>query len=125
MAELLAFRDEHDDSVILVETSSAGAAGGDEGMVTRGRRSEPMIVEAGRSLDEIMGRLGPVVRSVVAQLREAADFPDEIGVEFAVKISADSNLVIARAGGEANFRVSVRWLGRGASDGRPAPEVSA
>ena len=34
---------------------------------------------------------------------------DEVDVEFAVEISADSNLVMARAGGEANFRIALRW----------------
>ena len=43
------------------------------------------------------------------KLRTAADWPDEVEVEFAVKISADSNVIIARVGGEANFRIALRW----------------
>jgi NTP-dependent ternary system trypsin peptidase co-occuring protein len=45
----------------------------------------------------------------VTKLRESADWPEQVEVEFAVKISADSNVIIARAGGEANFRVLMRW----------------
>ncbi len=65
--------------------------------------------EAGQSLERVVGRIGPIVKGIVSELRASADWPDEVEVEFAVKISADSNLVIARAGGEENFRIARRW----------------
>jgi hypothetical protein len=77
--------------------------------VTRGGRTGAAVVEAGESLDHVVGRLGPAIKGIVSELREAADWPDEVEVEFAVKISADSNVIIARAGGEANFRIALRW----------------
>jgi Trypsin-co-occurring domain 1 len=43
--------------------------------------------------------------SEVAQLIEL----DVEEVEFAVKNSADSKVIIARAAGEANFRIVLRW----------------
>ena len=46
---------------------------------------------------------------VVSELRSAADWPEQVEVEFAVKLSADANVIIARSGGEANFRVALRW----------------
>jgi hypothetical protein len=33
----------------------------------------------------------------------------EVKVEFAVKISADSNVIIARVCEAANFRIALRW----------------
>ena len=60
----------------------------------------------------MLGRLGPAMRGIVLQLRAAAEWPDEVEVEFAVKVSADSNVIIARAGGEANFRIALRWSGK-------------
>jgi hypothetical protein len=56
-----------------------------------------------------------MVKGIVSELRAAADWPDEVEVEFAVKISADSNVIIARAGGEANFRILLRWSRDGGS----------
>ena len=47
------------------------------------------------------------MKGLVSEIRQSAEWPDE--VEVAVKISADSNLVIAHAGGEANFRIALRW----------------
>jgi hypothetical protein len=38
-----------------------------------------------------------------------ADSPHEIEVEFAVKLTADARIVIAQAGGEANFRIVLKW----------------
>jgi hypothetical protein len=103
MGELLEFKTEAGDSV-LVEVDEP------RGPVTRGGRAEGVVVEAAESLEHVLGRLGPVVRGIVAQLRAAADWPDEVEVEFGVKLSADSNVIIARAGGEANFRIALRWV---------------
>jgi hypothetical protein len=79
------------------------------GPVTRGGRSEQAIAQAGASLESMLGRVGPAVKGIVAELREAADWPDEVEVEFAVKLSTDANVIIARTRGEANFRVALKW----------------
>lgn len=112
MDELVAFKTS-EGGVILVETTPSTS-----GPITRSGRAESAIVEAAKSLDQVVGQLGPAVRGIVSELRSTAAGPEEIGVEFAVKISADSNLVIARAGGEANFRITLRWSGRAAGNER-------
>jgi hypothetical protein len=93
-----------DGSKVLVEVAAPSGR-----PVTRGREAEDLVTQASESLDAVLARLGPVVRGVVTQLRAAADWPDEVQVDFAVKLSADSNVIIARAGGEANFRIALRW----------------
>jgi hypothetical protein len=102
MAELLKFKTEAGDSVLVEVDETRGA-------VTRGGRTAEAVVEAGESLEQVLGRLGPAVRGIVEQLRAATDWADEVEVEFAVKLSADSNVIIARAGAEANFRIALRW----------------
>jgi hypothetical protein len=104
MAQLVKFMTEQGEP-LLVEVADSW-----EQPVTRGGRTGgAAVVEAGKSLEEVVGQLGPVVKGIVSQLRTAADWPDEVEVEFAVKISADSNVIIARVGGEANFRIALRW----------------
>jgi hypothetical protein len=103
MTELLRFNTEGGGPILIEVTEPAART------VTRGGRADELVVEAGESLDRVLGRLGPVIRGVVAELRAAADWPDQVEVEFAVKLSADSNVIIARAGGEANFRIALRW----------------
>src|SRR3954449_13342249 len=104
MTELLEFKNEERGSV-LVEVAEPS------GPVTRGGRATEAIVEAGESLELVFARLGPAMRGIVAELREAADRPDEVELEFGVRLSADCNVIIARAGGEANFRIALRWSG--------------
>jgi len=57
----------------------------------------------------VVARLGPAVRGIVTELREATEGPSEVTVEFSVKLSAESGVIIARTGGEANFRIGLRW----------------
>jgi hypothetical protein len=79
------------------------------GPVTRGGRTEDLVTSAGATLESALDQLGPVVKGVVTRLREAADWPDEVEVEFSIKLSADANVIIARSAGEANFKISLHW----------------
>jgi hypothetical protein len=102
VAEVQAFRSA-EGGTVLVEVEPAG------GSVTRGRGFGSAVEEASESLEGVLHKLGPAVKGIVSELRATADWPDEVSVEFAVKISADSNVIIARAGGEANFKIAMRW----------------
>jgi Trypsin-co-occurring domain 1 len=93
--------------MVLVEVDDATA-----GAVTRGRRPAEIVTRAGASLEQVLGRVGPAVGGIVSELRSTADWPDEVEVEFAIKLSGDANVIIARSGGEANFRISLRWSRR-------------
>lgn len=107
MGELLKLQTEGGGAVLVeVDPSSSGP-------VTRGGRGADAVVEATESLEQLVGRLGPAMRGIVSQLRTAAEWPEEVEVEFGVKLSADSNVIIARAGGEANFRIALKWSGKG------------
>ena len=90
---------------ILVEVDQLDPGG----PIMRGGRPAQAVVKAGETLEHVLGQLGPAVRGIVSELRSAADWPDEVEVEFAIKLSIDANIVIARTGGEANFRIVLRW----------------
>uniref|UniRef100_A0AAU2K3H7 Trypsin-co-occurring domain-containing protein n=1 Tax=Streptomyces sp. NBC_00049 TaxID=2903617 RepID=A0AAU2K3H7_9ACTN len=105
MSELVELRLKNGASV-LVEASPSTS-----GRVMRGRGSGDMVTKAGETLEDALGSLGPAVRGIVSELRKAADWPDQVEVEFAIKITADANMLIARSGGEANFRITLRWSG--------------
>jgi hypothetical protein len=89
---------------VLVEVDAPA-----RGPVTRGGGPAEVVTKAGESLEQVLGRIGPAVRGIVSELRSAADWPDQVEVEFAVKLSTDANVIIARTGGEANFRIALRW----------------
>jgi hypothetical protein len=79
--------------------------------VTRGGRPEEAVTRAGESLERVLGRLGPALKGIVGELRAAAEWPDEVAVEFSVKLSADANVIIARSTAEANFKIALKWTG--------------
>lgn len=103
MSEFVEFPTSEGESVLVEVERVAGGA------VTRGYGADEVVVKAQESLGSVLGRIGPAVQGIVDQLRATGNWPDEVVVEFAVRISADSNVIIARAGGEANFRVSTKW----------------
>ena len=91
-------------SVLVEVTDAVSSRPGHSRRKRRGARDG-----RGRDAREALDQLGPVVKGVVTKLREAADWPDEVTVEFSIKLSADANVIIARTGGEANFKISMRW----------------
>jgi hypothetical protein len=94
-----------DGGSVLVEAADPPATG----PVTRGGRTEDLVTSTGATLESALDQLGPVVKGVVSKLREAADWPDEVSVEFSIKLSADANVIIARSSGEANFKIALHW----------------
>ncbi|WP_243740558.1 CU044_2847 family protein [Streptomyces sp. 8K308] len=81
----------------------------DEGLIRVGRPGQRVAARATRSLDAMLDSVRPVAERFVARFRGLADPPDEITVEFGVSLSADADVVIASASGEANFAVSLTW----------------
>ena len=79
------------------------------GAMTRGGGPAEVVVKASETLEHVLGQLSPVLRGIVSRLRESAESPDEVQVEFAIKLSTDANLIIAHTGGEANFRIALTW----------------
>ena len=79
------------------------------GPVTRGGRGLDEIVKADGTLEQALRRIGPVTVAAFDQLRQLANPPDEIDIEFGVKLHADLGAIIARTGGEANFQIALRW----------------
>jgi NTP-dependent ternary system trypsin peptidase co-occuring protein len=94
-----------DGSVVVVEAEELQPT-----RVTRGGRQDGGVVEkADRTFEAAVERVGPASAALVERLRSLADQPDEIEVEFGVKLNAEAGAIIARTSGEANFRIAVRW----------------
>ena len=103
MSQIVEFRSEEDRSLLVEVEDDRGAR------VMRGGRTADAVIEAGVSLETMLGGLGTAVKGIVSQVRAAADWPDEVEIEFGVKVSADANVIIARTTGEANFRIAMKW----------------
>jgi hypothetical protein len=82
------------------------------GPVTRSGRQSDIVAHASQTFEQALDTLAPAFSTLVTKIRDAAGPPDEIHVEFGLKMSAEAGAIIARAGGEANFKVAVSWTRR-------------
>ncbi|MCS7178813.1 MAG: CU044_2847 family protein [Anaerolineae bacterium] len=51
----------------------------------------------------------PLAEAVICKLRALADPPDEVEVEFGLKLNAEAGAVLAAAGTEAHYKVTLTW----------------
>jgi NTP-dependent ternary system trypsin peptidase co-occuring protein len=80
------------------------------------------IVKAKETLEEALNNVLPVTQSIVEKLRSIGNTPDEIEINFGVKLSTAAGAVIAAASAEANFDVTVRWTGK-KEEAPPQPQA--
>lgn len=94
-----------DGDTMLVEIEET-----DQGGLVKASLSET-IVKAQQTLEKSLEKIKPAAQFVIAQLRKLHDAPDEVQVAFGLKLSADAGAVLASAGAEANYTVTLKWAG--------------
>jgi Trypsin-co-occurring domain 1 len=112
MMQRLAIFTTADGDEVAVQVTDDGPMPGapPPGMTTRGIPSGRLIERTEQSLDEVLARARPAVTSLLRQVRQQEDAPDELEVEFGIQISLEVGAYIAAASSTANFRVTMRWL---------------
>ncbi len=85
------------------------AAPDDADAVQRASSLRKVSEIATETFESAMGRLGRAAEVVRSKVSEMAESPDEVTVEFAVKIASEVGVVVANTSAEANLRVTVRW----------------
>jgi hypothetical protein len=76
-----------------------------------------LVTVAQRTLQEALEPIRPVAVGVLRQMKDLAESPDKISMEFGVKLSAEAGLVVARGTTEANFVVKLEWSRPGGAGG--------
>ena len=94
-----------DGGSIVVEVDEPEPPGG----VVRAARPGEVAEKARQSFEAAMERIRPVAGTLIAKLRGLHDPPDEVEVEFGLKMSAEAGAVVAAAGAEANYKVTLTW----------------
>jgi hypothetical protein len=79
-----------------------------DGLVRASRTGE-VVATATESFQAALARFYPVAAAIVQEFRGLGERPEEISVEFGLKLTAEAGMVIAHTGGEANFKVSLVW----------------
>ncbi|HJV99671.1 MAG TPA: CU044_2847 family protein [Arthrobacter sp.] len=70
-------------------------------------RNEQGIVDAGRRLEDALASVRPAAAAVVEAMRELA--PEQMEIEFGVKLAGDAGAVIARNSGDGHFILRMSW----------------
>lgn len=94
-----------DGGSITVEVDEPQAAG----TMRKAARLGEIAAQAGQTLEDALDKIKPAAQAIVATLRDLHDAPDEVGVEFSVKLTAAAGAVIASASAEANYKVTLKW----------------
>ena len=93
-----------DGNSILVEVESEEP----KGMVPASR-GKGVPEKAHQTFEAALEKVKPVASAVISKLRSLHDAPDEIEVEFGLKMNAEAGAIVAAAGVEANYKVTLKW----------------
>jgi hypothetical protein len=85
---------------------------GAEATVTRGLRPSEVIETVGSSFEAALEAVKPTAIAIANKLRNFADAPDDLEIEFGLKFAGQAGAFIAAASTEAQFRVKMVWKGR-------------
>lgn len=72
-----------------------------------------LAAKAGQSLEQALSSVRRVAASIIGQLEDLPRKPDEVTVEFGVKLAGGANVVFASGSAEANLNVTLTWIGNG------------
>jgi Trypsin-co-occurring domain 1 len=67
------------------------------------------IEKASQTFDAALVKVKATAQKLIGGLSDLLVAPDEIELEFGVKLSAKAGVVIASADSEANFKISLKW----------------
>lgn len=76
--------------------------------VSRGRGTE-YGESANETFDDALAKIKPAADVIIDTLRTLNNSPDEVEVEFGMKMSLDHGVVIAANSLESNYRVKLAW----------------
>lgn len=91
---------------LVVEVDDADVPEPPDGLALASNRGK-IVATAAISLEEALDQLQPTVRALADRLRAVG--PDEITVQFGVKLGGEMGIMLARGTAEVNFTVSMTW----------------
>jgi hypothetical protein len=67
------------------------------------------IVKSKKSIEEVIDALQPLMQGIVERFNSLELKPDEINLEFSLKISASGKLMVVEATAESLFKIGLKW----------------
>jgi hypothetical protein len=91
--------------VILIEVEETELEKGRVPVAKKPGMPEEATKEFEKALDDVK----PVADTIVQKFKDLGSEPDNIEVEFGIKMSAQAGAIIAATGVEANFKITLSW----------------
>jgi Trypsin-co-occurring domain 1 len=88
---------------VIVEMDDEQLAGLAPAAVSPGE----VAATATESFEAALDRLLPAVQAIGARMKQLS--PEELTVALGVKLTAEAGVIVAKAAGEANFTVTLKW----------------
>jgi Trypsin-co-occurring domain 1 len=88
---------------VLVEGASLGAMPGTRGVI------DSIKEQAEETFETAIARVRPVAQSVIEQLRQLAQPPQEVTVEFGLQLSGQAGVIITSTEASSHFRIALVW----------------
>ena len=97
-----------DNKVIWIEADEIALPAESAGE-SEASRIRNIATKASHTFQESIESIKPALNVLIKGLDKISDRPDEISVEFGLKVNAQVGAVIAASGVEANFKVTLNW----------------
>jgi hypothetical protein len=81
----------------------------DEPGIEQAARADDLVVRARVSLENALDQVRAVANTALARLRDLAEQPQQIQVEFGIRLNAEAGAVIARTQAEGHLQVTLTW----------------
>jgi hypothetical protein len=102
MEQLLQF--ESGGGTVLVEVAD------DEPGIERATRVDEVVVKARESLETAMDQVRAFANATLGKLQDLAQQPEQVQVEFGIRLNAEAGAVIARTQAEGHLQVTLTWV---------------
>lgn len=102
MPHLIEFPLEGGGSVVVEVTEPV------EGMIPAATPGE-VVAKADQTFEAALDRVRPAAQAILRKLRSLEEPPDQVQVEFSIKMNLKAGAVVASAGAEANYKVTLTW----------------
>lgn len=79
------------------------------GSPVRGANPVAIAERAQQTFEESLEKIKPAASAIITKLRQLSDQPEQVAVEFGIKLSGTAGVVLASTGVEANFKVTLTW----------------
>ena len=95
-----------DGTKFLVEVDEPGGVAVERVAIDTGK----MVLQAKKSFEEAIEIVKPVASVLISKMKEGLTTPaSEVEIKFGLKLTAEAGAIIASAGGDVNFEITLKW----------------